>query len=359
MKHGLSGHLVHNFTYHPENLATEALDYILKHSIVAKNALIEIFRSTGAMLPADLNFFTQVADHDNAIPDLVGLSKENEQVVICESKFWAGLTDNQPVTYLKRLPKLLIFVSPEKRIPTLWAELLTRCNHAGMTPQETEQPSGKMRVAKLPEHQILAATSWRSVLESLHQALLTHGELDTASDVRQLQGLCNRMDTDAFLPIRSKELAPAIAIRNLQFNEVVDSITDELVHRGMASIAGFRSTAFFEGYGRYMRVGEFGWLLQINSRYWSTLRETPLWLSVKHVPEKGNWTYSSEAAERLSPLHHENPPQLIRESDNLLIPLTMKFGVEKTQVIDSLLVQLDKVFDLLKRPLSDRIVAGQ
>lgn len=348
MKQSLFGHLVHNFTSHPENLATEALAYILNRSRVAMEALSRFLASTGAAIPSELYFQTQVADCDNAIPDLVGVSKENERAVIVEAKFWAGLTDNQPVTYLRRGPRLLVFISPARRLPTLWAELLTRCRIAGLIPQPTIQVQEELRVAQLSPTQFIAATSWRLVLNCLFESLSSLGDLDAAADVRQLQGLCDQMDVEAFLPLRSEELAPAIAIRTLQLNEIVDAITDELVQRGIASTTGFRATPIYGGYIRYMRVGSFGWMLQVNARYWSNLRETPLWLNLKNIPEKGNWLYSREARELLSPLELETPPRLIQEADNVLIPLTLPFGVEQSRVIDDVLHQLLDVAERLQ-----------
>ena len=47
--------------------------------------------------------------------------------MLIEAKFRAGLTDNQPMAYLKRLPantpSALLFVAPAARLTTLWNEL--------------------------------------------------------------------------------------------------------------------------------------------------------------------------------------------------------------------------------------------
>lgn len=44
--------------------------------------------------------------------------------LLVELKFWAGLTDNQPVAYLKKLPtdchSALLEVAPARRIESLW-----------------------------------------------------------------------------------------------------------------------------------------------------------------------------------------------------------------------------------------------
>ncbi len=101
----LFGHLVTRFATKPENLATESLTYILQKSPVARHAFVEFLRKNlKTNVPETLVFSQQVCGEDQSIPDLVGKSG-NDEVVIVESKFWAGLTSNQPVSYLERLPK--------------------------------------------------------------------------------------------------------------------------------------------------------------------------------------------------------------------------------------------------------------
>ena len=90
------------FSAHPENLATEALNYVLRRTPSARAALIQ-FCAIGASLPPDLAFQTQVAGDDQTIPDLVGTDADNVARLVIEAKFWAGLTERQPVQYLQRV----------------------------------------------------------------------------------------------------------------------------------------------------------------------------------------------------------------------------------------------------------------
>jgi len=98
----LLGHIVLRFTSQSENLATESLEYILSNSHDARLGLIKFIGRIDNRLTGELHFKTQVHDDDRSIPDLVGSDDDNDQICIIESKFEAGLTDNQPVTYIKR-----------------------------------------------------------------------------------------------------------------------------------------------------------------------------------------------------------------------------------------------------------------
>ena len=65
-------------------------------------------------------------------PDLVGRTEHGEELLLIEAKFWAGLTEHQPITYLQRLPPggALLFVVPEARLPSIWNELLSALSPA-------------------------------------------------------------------------------------------------------------------------------------------------------------------------------------------------------------------------------------
>ena len=206
----LFGHLALQFTKSPENIATEALSYVLGRSTAANAAFARHLRQTEAMLPDRLTFQTQARKDDDAIPDLVGVNAQNQTVTIGEAKFWAGLTDNQPVGYLRRLSQskgtLLFFVAPAKRFPTLWAELLRRCQAARLDAQPLEGIGQEYYRAAIGRTQYLALCSWRSVLHALHDAAEADSDTQTAADIQQLEGLCERMDTTAFLPLQAAEL---------------------------------------------------------------------------------------------------------------------------------------------------------
>jgi hypothetical protein len=62
-KHGpLFGHLVSRFSTHPENLATEALAFILNRSATMREELRNLFGRTGIELPALARFQSQAGE---------------------------------------------------------------------------------------------------------------------------------------------------------------------------------------------------------------------------------------------------------------------------------------------------------
>jgi hypothetical protein len=342
----LFGHLAYRFASHPENLATEALAYILGHSSTASGALVRYFNQFGLSLKGDFAFKTQATGDDGAIPDLVGVDGEGNAPILIEAKFWAGLTDHQPLTYLSRLSPdkegILVFIAPARRIATLWPELIGRCEAGGLKIGERSGSDGAA-LLRIGTRHIIGLTSWSSILSVLLQAVEADGNPAIAADVRQLQGLCAKMDDDAFLPLRSEELSPQIGTRVMQYCRLVDDATATLVAAGKVSVKGLKATGGDGWYGRYLTVKGNGCCLMFSAEDWGRLRETPIWLSVKG-PE---WKLTPEINNALAALERESPPRLVRTDSELLIPISLPTAVERDVVLDRLLNQVIAVIELL------------
>ena len=99
----LFGHLALRFSPHPENLATEALLFLMNNSKDANGLFAEFLSGYGQEFPPVTRLASQVSSDGNTIPDLVAIDQAGSAVFIVENKFWAELTPNQPVGYLPLL----------------------------------------------------------------------------------------------------------------------------------------------------------------------------------------------------------------------------------------------------------------
>jgi hypothetical protein len=360
MKDSLFGHLALNFSASPENLATEAFCFILNRSETAKKAFIRFVSKVNPSLPSTLRFETQIHTPGNSSeenttlssdsrPDFAGRDDANNPIVLGEVKFWAGLTDNQPVTYLKKYPEssILLFIAPSKRIPLLWNELIRRCKGAGLNFQSTQVEDDEFKSVNFDKEPILVLTSWRRILNSIRHAAEADGDVDILSDILQLEGLCNRMDQDAFLPIRSEELTSDIAKRILQYCDLVDEVTEVLVNSGVASTKGLQKASWSGVTLRSMVIHNHGCQLQFNSDLWNRYGRTPIWFGVKKIVTNKNWTFPVEAKTKLISLELEEPSRLIHHENAIYVPLFVPTGVEKNDVMKSLLLQIQEIIDIL------------
>ncbi len=195
----LFGHLVTRFGRRPENLATEALAYVLNRSTAAKQAFLRYLVRAAIELPGDLGHQAQSRGSDGAIPDIVGVDGEQRRVLAVEAKFWAGLTANQPVAYLKELPEgvnsILLVIAPAMRLPTLTAELAGRCTAAGVELGKPSEPGSELVVRQITQKQHMIVASWGSVLSCVLEALVGQGEHMVDDPWPRLQVLLNGRGT--------------------------------------------------------------------------------------------------------------------------------------------------------------------
>ena len=101
--YSLLAYLSPRFTGQTENIAVEALGYILSTSEAAREGLVSLLQSGGAEVEGLSRIRTEVTGDKGERPDLVGWDENGDERLLIEAKFWAGLTDNQPNGYLKRL----------------------------------------------------------------------------------------------------------------------------------------------------------------------------------------------------------------------------------------------------------------
>jgi hypothetical protein len=119
-----------------ENLATEALAFILNGSPAARGALERQLSALVGKIEQVARVSTQIAIGEESRPDVVLLAEGGAPLGYIEAKFWAALTDAQPVEYVRRLSDarggVLAFLAPERRLPTLHTEVRERLRSANL-----------------------------------------------------------------------------------------------------------------------------------------------------------------------------------------------------------------------------------
>jgi hypothetical protein len=343
----LFGHLVTRFTSGAENLATEALAYILSLSPAARTALNRIPASLDLRLPEVRSFRTQAWGEDAAIPDLAGFDAQGTVRILVENKFWAGLTPNQPAAYLERLPTdapgLLLFVVPQRRLHAMWADLAISAERAGVhLPVATA--GGDLVWGRVGER-TLAITSWPALLGRLEAEVRTAGDAPILSDLAQLRGLCEHMDSAGYVPATLRELTDMeVPRRLLAVTDLVPALCDRAIAAGIADGKGLRPTNFPYGGGRYIRIGVAGGWMGVDHRHWARHGIGPLWITFG-VNEFGR---GPAVLETLAAWVAASPPRAFNMDGSAVIPLRITPGATRDIVLDDLMSQLTELHNLLR-----------
>jgi hypothetical protein len=361
------GHLARRFTVSEENLATEALTWLLRDPS-ANSALCSLARAVGARIPDGLTFVGQVGSPDTGRPDIVGTDEAQRVRLLIEAKFAAGLTAQQPRGYLTLLgdaaPGLLLVVAPSARLGTLWSELLHATPEtAASAPSPSAPLEGDLMRTAVGNNRVLALASWRHVVTHILEALNAAGNRPLAQDAEQLLALTEVMDSQAYAPVRPGDYGPGEARRVQQLQGLIDGVRDGARQSDRVEQAG-RSSHGRIFYGWYLRSRAtskslwFGFL----PRLWDKEGVSPLWMQVK---TSSSWS-RQRLAQALAPLHGAGQKGLFEGLESFYVPLALRPFLSQRETVVDLLSQVEAVVALLdaavapgEEPTADEIPAAE
>ena len=356
-----------SFSNQYENIATDALAFILNSSESAKHGLMKLLRGINSDLPGNLQFCTQQTEGE-ARPDMRGDDGMVTRVFI-ENKFWAGLTENQPVTYLKRLaehPKssVLLMVVPAAREATVWRELTRSLAESNISVSDRENSVGIFRSLGTNLGPTLALTSWARLLSAIEAEL--EEEPGTKNDLQQLRALCDSADSQAFVPMSRAEVTdqrtPALL---LQISEIVQ----EAVDLAVSDSKGFLSTKTFDeanprkgqlnpthtwsSIGRYIcfpKAQYVGAWIGTDFQLWREHGGTPLWI----VFYESKFCRGTEVRGILEPWAASNGifstnHDFKKDGVGFVVAIQLVVGEEKDRVVRAVANQLRNIAEPLAK----------
>ena len=345
----LLAHLVPRLTSQVEDAATDALAFILNRSKACRGALDSFLRTDGFEIEPITRFETQVTYEDGSRPDMVGYDRSGSKRLLVESKFWASLLHGQASGYFGQLeedgPGVLLFIAPDSRIETLWAEIRRQMERGQERVRlEVLRTARRTRRAKVEgSYKQLMLTSWAQLLDRMATVV---GDSGVASDIHQIRGLAMHQDERAFLPIHPEEIGLALPRRIRGLNRLIDTVVERGVRNGWITVQGLRATPQREGYGRYIRfTGTPGDLfLCVSFKLWANSGDTPLWLRI----------HPKFPVNRAVILNRVPPPVEPPDWPRYDVPIHLKTGAEYESVLDDVVRQVREIADMVEKPSSKR-----
>jgi hypothetical protein len=347
------------FSQENENIATDALAYILDSHESARNGLMKLLRGIAPDMP-ELQYQsqTQAQQEEGSIrPDMWGFDNSDTHVFI-ENKFWAGLTENQPIAYLNELakfsaPTVLLFVVPASREQTIIRELGRRLNEAGISVKDDETHSKSVLSSVTTGlGPILAITSWTRLFSFLDFEVAI--DPNAKSDLFQLRALCESAELDVFSPISSKEKTDQrIPGYMLQLGIIVQDSVQKAVNQNILSIKGLNPQADWSRIGRYAKfTGEngIGFWIGIHFGKWKEQGQTPLWMILRNAEWSTNRRLH-EVRTKLEPLVNKEGIYITTiQDEEMAVAIEITSGEEKDRVVNGVVEQLKKVSEALSIP---------
>lgn len=334
-----------------EDVATDALAFILHSSESARTGMMKLLRGVVPDLPL-LRFKTQQTE-GSIRPDMWGFEEGAGPRVFIENKFWAGLTENQPAAYLTQLanytqPTVLLVVVPDAREQVLWRELCRRLESEGIAVTNRDTAAGIVHTVTTQIGPILALTSWARLLSALEIEVAE--DPSVRSDLLQLRALCEAADSNAFVPISSEgasdQRTPAFV---LQLGSIVQASVDLAVAKGVLNITKLMPQASWERIGRYARLSDergVGVWIGIHFGLWKTHGVTPLWL----LFSQSTFGRVLEARPLLESWAAKKGVFTTFQNDELAVAIDLAFGEDKDEVVKRVVKLLNEIADVLREP---------
>ena len=284
MAYSLLAHLYPHIRGSQEDIATYSLQYLLMQSKELNRAFTKrVSEILHINLEDTLQYVCQATgkSDEKERPDMAGLDSSGKETVLCEMKFYATLTVNQPNKYLDRLidceGKGLIFVCPAARQTNLWAKLNELCE--GRDVNEIDNRCIKVDGISL------AIVTWTEIIELLKQ-IASSAAISYSADITQLEGYCAQLDSEAFIPFSAADLSAEMANKGERYYQVVDEVVDLFCadKKYQTSKKGLKAQGYRKGYTRSLYIDDLTFTLNYDRDMWKNPAcvETPFWIAIRN-----------------------------------------------------------------------------
>ncbi len=326
-------------TQGPEDAATDALRFILSRSESAMSAMAELLGNTGEPLPIAKATTQESLEISGAAPDMWLRDSNDNVTAFVESKFWAPLTPNQPVTYWEALPTdrrtALLFLAPQSRVNDgyLWDELVSRLREKGHELGTVIGDENVISVSAEGDRRILMLTSWEHLLGLMREGAERDGDVKAAFEIAELKMLATRA-------------AEGVSDdKNEMIKQVTGDIVDRLVHAGWANSDGLSWGAGYGYFCRYLLLsGAWAWLGRIDEAL-EQMPETPLWLCFYYDSDDRAPVSAAEVRTRLGDKVY--PGTELQRWAEVMVPINLRPGVDLRSARDAIVTELESIAKLI------------
>ena len=343
MSYSLLAHLYPYIKGSQEDIATYSLQYLLSQSEELNRAFTKrLMQSLHIQTEDTLQYLCQVTgkSDNKERPDMAGIDSKGIETILCEMKFYASLTINQPLGYIDRLKnnngKGLIFVCPNIRLTNLWATLNEICKNR--------------EVKVIDDYCItvdginLSIITWSEIIELLKQ-VASSVAINFSADISQLEGYCTQIDSEAFVPFSAEDLSAEIASKRDRYYQVIDEIIDLFCadKKYKTSKKRLKATAYRKGYTRSLYIDEYTFTINYDRDMWkhpSTL-ETPFWISLRAK----DWKQPKEYIEKFRIIPDNKKQEFWNMTFLALEPLQ---NSTLSEVCEDMKRQIEKYFSIIK-----------
>jgi hypothetical protein len=337
-------YVARRYSLKAEDVGTDVMAYLLARP--SMQAAFKSFLDELGWPQMPSRFRVSCRTNDSyGVPDIT-LADGKGLSIIIENKFWAGLTSNQPCSYLDsvRPAGFVLFVAPQERKEALWSKILDRCTCAGKSLRLTKSPF----VAEASGPWI-GITSWEEMLLFLRREI--SGETELHVFVDQLGRLASMSREDQIGHLDASIIGnKTIARQAYDCVRLAEAIADAANSKDYIKIAERQSQrATGAGWStKYGQIGRFNAWIGFDARLWAQYG-SPLWLGFDDrgdIEEQLQDIFKNEKIQHFVDRPDEDPM--------LIMPIRLMPNADQEEVIEAALEQLSEICVLLEKPSQKR-----
>ena len=272
---------------------------------------------------------------------MAGTDADGNEVILCEAKFYAGLTENQPLTYLKRLRSEngagLVFICPKDRMISLWATLVDKCKDQNIVQNNDFCIS--------VDDTRMTIVCWEEIISNLSRTA-DAVEQGALADIEQLRGYCEQIISNSFQPFKSEELGVDMAKRYEQLMYVLDRTWDAIVADKSieADMNGLRTTPHRHGYRRYCRLNGLEGDICLDLDLWTNdkYEDTPYWVGFRN----SEWKETKMGSILVSPVPVTR--KFFSRSGFIYLAIDVPCGVVEDDAVEAVKRQISEYLKLFE-----------
>lgn len=340
MAQSLLAHLYSHIRGSQEDVATISLQYIISQAEELRDAFNRLLGNRLQQNLSDVvKYSCQATGQNQERPDISGKDSSGNEILLCEAKFYAGLTENQPLTYLKRLKegngKGLVFICPKARITNLWTKVCSLC--------QAPEPQIIDEYCVTVDGVAMSIITWDEILSELERVAVASVP-EMRSDINQLVGYCREMDMEAFIPFTSEELGAITAKKQQRYSQVIIETTNRIHADKKLKTTKATRNSYNSGFEYKMRVNQYYVYLVYDEILWmtDTSKETPFWLLIMDEEKK--------QTEEIRTILRKLPERIIEDEAywNHYIALEPLVNATLDEVAEDLQRQIYKYLEMFK-----------
>ena len=306
MPPGFLEYIVDNHKLKFEDVATDALAFVLQNSAQACAALRRLLNTQGKdFLPEQFYIEIRRSIKDGGVPDLTVRSTHGDILAIIESKFRAALTDHQQQTYPQYLidhcpPNMcaiLVFLVPQSRANYYIDKFKGECGDIAAKiwfHNQTGDLESKHRLC-------VRVITWTQVLSELRKDPVISSDFDLF--LTDLERMCKVAEPDPFESLKDDELSniqemrSPFAVRARNFMALASDIAKESFGEAQEDYAKYGKAWGEMWSGVYGQLGKYKAWIGLDAATWSEKGHSPIWLIFNNQPQ---------LSQLVSRLHHSS-----------------------------------------------------